>query len=94
MAANRDDVIRNDTKAFGQFRQVWSDLRAAIAALIPRAGEPYPGAMDFKLATNESAPHRPHCSGSAPKGNAPISGLPLSCPRIGSGNQPAVRRPH
>jgi hypothetical protein len=46
---NRDDVIRGDTKEFREFRQVWSDLRAAIAALIPADGEPYTGAMSFKL---------------------------------------------
>ena len=46
---NRDEVIRNDTKEFQEFRRVWSDLRAAITALIPADGEPYSGAMTFKL---------------------------------------------
>lgn len=45
----REDVIRNDTKEFREFRHVWSDLRTAISALIPAAGEPYSGAMTFKF---------------------------------------------
>lgn len=45
----REEVIRGDTKEFQEFRRVWSDLRAAITALIPADGEPYSGAMTFKL---------------------------------------------
>jgi hypothetical protein len=46
---SREEVIRGDTKEFREFRQLWSDLRAAISALVPAAGEPYSGAMTFKL---------------------------------------------
>jgi hypothetical protein len=46
---NRDEVIHNDTKEFQEFRRVWSDLRSAITSLIPADGEPYSGAMTFKL---------------------------------------------
>ena len=46
---NRDEVIRNDTKEFREFRQLWSDLRAATTALIPPTGKSYSGALDFKL---------------------------------------------
>jgi len=46
---NRDEVIRSDTKEFQEFRRVWSELRAAITALIPADGQPYSGAMIFKL---------------------------------------------
>ena len=46
---SREDVIRSDTKEFRDFRRLWADLRAAVTALIPAAGEPYSRAMTFKL---------------------------------------------
>ncbi len=46
---SRDELIRNDTKEFQEFRRVWSDLRVAITALVPANGKPYSGPMTFKL---------------------------------------------
>lgn len=47
---DREEVIRNDTPEFREFRSVWRDLRADVAALIPGGGEPFEGVMVFKLA--------------------------------------------
>jgi hypothetical protein len=46
---SREEVIGNDTKAFREFRAVWSDLRAAVSGLIPPDGAPYSDAIGFKL---------------------------------------------
>ena len=46
---NRDEVIRADTKEFQEFRKVWSELRAAVAELIPAKGENYSGALPLKI---------------------------------------------
>lgn len=45
----REEVIREDTKEFQRFRQVWMDLREAITGLIPARGEPYEGELKLNL---------------------------------------------
>ncbi len=46
---SREEAIRGDTKEFREFRHLWSDLRAAMTALIPPSGKGYSGALAFKL---------------------------------------------
>jgi hypothetical protein len=45
----REDALRTDTKEYQRFRQIWSDLRGAIAALVPKHGDPYTGSTALKL---------------------------------------------
>lgn len=45
---NRKEVLREDSAEFREFREVWSDLRRAIAGLIPKKGEEVVGALGME----------------------------------------------
>jgi hypothetical protein len=45
----REDVIRTDSKEFRDFRQLWTDLRAAVTGLIPADGRDYWGTLELKI---------------------------------------------
>jgi hypothetical protein len=45
----REEALRADTKEYQRFRRIWADLRAAIAALVPKQGEAYTGSSELKL---------------------------------------------
>ncbi len=45
----REDALRKDTKEYQRFRQIWSDLRSSISALIPKHGDAYAGSTALNL---------------------------------------------
>ncbi|MEA3207429.1 MAG: hypothetical protein QOE70_486 [Chthoniobacter sp.] len=45
----REEALRSDTKEYQHFRRLWGDLRASIAALVPKQGTPYIEATKLDL---------------------------------------------
>ena len=45
----REDALRKDTTEYQRFRQIWSDLRSSISALVPKRGDAYTGSTALKL---------------------------------------------
>jgi hypothetical protein len=41
--AKREDVLRKQPEAYRRFRDTWSEIRQAVAALIPKTGDVYAG---------------------------------------------------
>lgn len=39
----REDVLRQQPEEYRRFRETWSEIREAVATLIPNSGEPYDG---------------------------------------------------
>lgn len=45
----REEALRKDTKEYQRFRQLWSDLRSSISALIPKHGDGFTGSTALNL---------------------------------------------
>jgi hypothetical protein len=45
----RENALQNDTKEYQRFRQIWADLRNAVATLIPKHGRVYTGPTALDL---------------------------------------------
>ncbi|MBI5387843.1 MAG: hypothetical protein HZA90_24540 [Verrucomicrobia bacterium] len=44
---DREQVMREQPASYRQFQSTWSEIRQAVAALIPEAGEPYEGKIQL-----------------------------------------------
>lgn len=47
---NREQVLQAQPEDYRQFRNLWSEIRQAVAALIPQTGEPYAGKIPIPKA--------------------------------------------
>ena len=46
---SRGEALRSDTEEYQRFRQVWAELRATVAALVPKNGDAYTGPTNLEL---------------------------------------------
>lgn len=47
----REQVLKEDTQSYRDFRKLWKEVRDFAATLIPEKGEPYKGALKFEYPT-------------------------------------------